>query len=133
MLGPSGRGAAVLVKKALSLGAMPATHAKARMGGVMRDTVRARRQAQASKRVSDSKTVESTSISSKVSPFAGRRWTEIYGRSSNRREPPTPLDRKSVTRVLESSTSRRGARQARALRSGLSAHAVLRSERGSSS
>jgi len=43
MLGPSGRGAAVLVKKALPLGAMPATHAKARMGGVMRDTVRARR------------------------------------------------------------------------------------------
>lgn len=57
--------------------------------------------------------MESTLVSSKVSLFAGRRWTEIYGRSSNRRDSPTPLRRRSVTRVLESRTTRRGARHNR--------------------
>lgn len=111
MLGPSGRGAAVLVKKALPLGAMPATHAKARMGGVMRDTVRARRGGQTQCAHSDFETVESTSVSSKVLPFAGRRRTEIYGRSSTRRDSPTPLHRRSVTRVLESRNYEEGSSQ----------------------
>lgn len=55
--------------------------------------------------------MESTLVSSKVLLFAGRRWTEIYGRSSKRKGSPTLLGRRSVTRVLESRNVEEGSTQ----------------------